>query len=694
MRPDYPPARRLDLVEEMHGHRVADPYRWLEDDDAAETKAWGAAQDALWAQAAARLPGRDAIRARLHELSVGYVSLPYAVGAREFFMRRRQGDEFAVLLVREAGGAERVLLDPSTLHDELLVTLDGAVPSKEGRRVAYYLSTGGDEEASLYVADVDTMHVVDGPIDRVRGGGVAWLPGGESFYYTRRLPPDAVPAGEEKLHRRVYLHRIGTDPANDVEVFGAGRDKSSFYAPLVTRDGRWLVMWTSTGGGRNDLYIADLEADAEFQTIHEGLDVRTTATVRDGVLYLFTTLGAPRGRIAWADPASPTPEHWSDLVAESDDVMTGANFTDQTIPVVRQRDVVSNITVHDRGTGGPLYSVDLPGLGSAYVTARQDGGDDFWIGYNDFFTPSEVWRHDTTTRRTELVERPPGADAPGEIVSTQVFFASKDGTRIPMFIVHRKDVVLDGANPTILYGYGGFNLSVMPTYSTVQRAWVERGGVYASANIRGGNEYGDEWHRAGMLDKKQNVFDDFIAAGEWLKDNGWTSTQKLAISGGSNGGLLVGAVLTQRPDLCRAVACAAPVLDVLRKQLHPAAGRVSINEYGDATVAEQFEFMYAYSPYHHVEEGVAYPAVLFTQGEADARVEPMQARKMCAALQHATTSDAPILLRREENVGHATRSMSRILGQQADVLAWLADQLGLEIAPGEAVTAAPSRRGA
>ncbi len=681
---NYPPAHRADLVEKIHGYSVPDPYRWLEDRDSDETKAWMAAQDALWAEHRARISHKDALRRRLGELNVGWISPPVAIGHRQFFRRREQGEEFGVLLVREGDGSERVVVDPAELSADLTVTLDSWHPSLEGDRIGYKLSEGGDEECSLYVMDVTTKELIEGPIDRVRSGSVSWLPGGQSYYYVRYLAADDVPAGDEGLHRRMWLHRVGTDPDSDVLVFGEGRDKTTFYSADVSRDGRWLLVYASTSTSRNDLYIADLAGDGELRPVQEDVDAHAFGEVReDGLLYIITTVDAPRRRVVVTDPVTPTAEHWRELIPESDGLISDAVFTDDAIVLVHQRDVVSYVTAFDRATGRERHQVPLPGLGTATLTSRIDVGHDVWISYSDYFTPYEVWQHDVAAQTTELWGRPPGAVASDGLTTEQIFFQSKDGARVPMFIVHKTGAERNAATPTILYGYGGFNISLTPGHWPIIQAWVERGGVFALANIRGGSEYGEEWHRAGMRENKQNVFDDFIAAAEWLVDNKWTDPGRLAISGGSNGGLLVGAMLTQRPDLCRAVICSAPVLDTIRLQLFQLGGKVNTWEYGDADVPEEFEWLWSYSPYHHVLEGTRYPAVLFLQGEADTRVDPLHARKMCAALQWATSSDAPILLRREERVGHSVRSMSRQLDEQADELGWVADQLGLDLSPDE-----------
>jgi prolyl oligopeptidase len=678
---DYPPARHQDLVDVLHGVEVADPYRWLEDPSSDETVRWSQAQDDLARPYLDGLPGRDVLRGRLRELlSAGLVTVPILRGDRAFFLRREAGQEHAVLVVREAD-VERVLIDPSALSDDDTTTLDGWVPSVEGDRLAYWLSEGGDEEASLRVMDVATGEVLEGPIDRTRYCPLAWLPGGEAFYYGRRLPASAVPEGEDRFHRRVWRHRVGTDPATDDLVFGEGRDKTEYHSLDVSLDGRWLVVGASAGTApRNDLYIADLAGDGALRPVQEGVDAETGGGVeRDGRLWLRTNLGAPRFRIVVADPARPEPDAWRDLVAESDAVLEGFALTDDALVVASTRHAVGHVTVHDRATGAPRTEVELPGLGSVHgVSSRPEGGDDAWIGWTDFTTPPRVYRYGVASGALEL-----WMDAPGEVeikgvTASQDVYRSKDGTEVRMFVLHREGLEPDGRRPTILYGYGGFNVPLTPEYSAGINAWVEQGGVYAIANLRGGSEEGEAWHRAGMRERKQNVFDDFAAAAERLVEAGWTSPERLGVSGGSNGGLLVGAALTQHPDLFAGVVCSAPLLDMVRYEGF-GLGETWNDEYGRAADPTEFGWLYAYSPYHHVRQGTRYPAVLFTVFESDTRVDPLHARKLCAALQWATTSGRPVLLRRERNVGHGARSVSRTVDLTVDTLGFMAAQLGLHL---------------
>jgi prolyl oligopeptidase len=715
----YPPAERLDLVEVLHGTPVADPYRWLEDPADPRTSAWSAAQDDLFADHAATWPGRDTTARRLGELlGAGVVGVPVWRGERRFFVRRTGEQEHGVLHVEEPDGAggrhERVLIDPVALDPEGLTTLDDWQPNLDGSLLAYQLSEGGTEESVLRVVDVASGAVVDGPIDRARYSPVAWLPGGldggPAYYYVRRLAPDDVPADERQYHRRIWLHRLGTDPADDVLVFGDGRDPRTYFGASVSRDGRRLLVSAAVGTApRNDVWIADLAADDDdgdtgraaaaeaprFVPVAVGLDAQVDPHVgRDGRLYLFTDLDAPRGRIAVTDPDTPGPEHWADLaphdpeaVLEGFTILDGAELPEPLLLVTWTRHAVSEVTVHDLGTGarraGAAGRAELPGIGTVSgLVSRPEGGHEAWFSYTDHATPPHVYRYDGRDGTVRLYSSPPGTVAVPDVVTRQVTYTSRDGTAVRMFVTARADL-LDASGaplrpvPAILYGYGGFNVPLTPAYSATILAWAEAGGVYAVANLRGGSEEGEEWHRAGMLAAKQNVFDDFHAAADRLVADGWTTPDRLAISGGSNGGLLVGAALTQRPERYAAVTCSAPLLDMVRYERFGLGATWNV-EYGSADVAEEFGWLVGYSPYHHVDEGVAYPAVLFTVFDGDTRVDPLHARKMCAALQHATSSGRPVLLRREKDVGHGARATSRTVALSADTLAFTARWTGLE----------------
>ena len=690
-RPAYPPAERLDLVERLHGLELADPYRWLEDPADPRTVAWADAEDALARPALDALAGRDRLAGRLTTLlRAGSVRPPVWRGERAFFTRRQPGQEHEALLVREPVGTERVLVDPTELDPAGTTTLDAAVPSIEGDRLAYQLSTGGDEESRLFVLDVATGERLDGPVDRCRYSPVAWLPGGEELYYVRRLAPEAVPPGEEQFHRRVWRHRVGTDPATDVEVHGAGLDPTNYYDVSVSRDGRWLLITASAGTApRDDVWIADLAGDGALREIQTGVDARVLPRIGpDGLLYLNTDRDAPRGRLARVDPADPAYANWVDVVPETADEVLGSTALLSsadgagdvvTVLAAHTKDAADTLSWWDAATGARLGTVSAPGAGSvAGLSSRPDGGREAWVGWTDHVTPPMVrhWSADEPAA-LDTWATAPGAGTPPAVTVSRVHYPSADGTLVHMFVV-AGTAAPDRPRPTVLYGYGGFNQALTPSYTASMLAWVEAGGVWAVANLRGGSENGEEWHRAGMREHKQNVFDDFAAAAERLVADGWTTADRLGIYGGSNGGLLVGAALTQHPELYGAVVCSAPLLDMVRYELF-GLGRTWNDEYGTAADPVELGWLAAYSPYHHVREGVDYPAVLFTTFDSDTRVDPLHARKMCAALQHATSGTRPVLLRREKDVGHGARSVSRTVQLSVDQLAFLADRLGLPL---------------
>jgi prolyl oligopeptidase len=688
----YPQARRLDLTEDILGYQVSDPYRWLEDDTSGERADWLAAQADLFGSYRAGLPGRDRLAAQVRELlSTGYAGPPAWRGERCFFTRRDPGNEHGVLFTQIAGDPAEVLVDPMVIDPSGLTTLDAWQPDKEGRLLAYQLSEGGDEESLLRVIDVATGALVDGPIDRCRYSNVAWLPGGKAFYYTRRLPPEAVPEGEGQYHRRVYLHQVGTPADEDTLIFGTGRDKTDYYSVSVSRDGRWLTIGASRGTApRNDLWIADLSdsdpASPELRVIQEGVDAQAGVWPgRDGRLYVFTDHGAPRGRIAVTDPADPGPATWRDLITEDPEavlrdyaILDGPELPRPVLLAEWTRHALGEITVHDLATGERAGQVPLPGLGTVGgLSERPEGGHEAWFGYTDYTTASVVLRFDARDASVTAWATAPGSPEVPAVMARQVTYPSKDGTAVRMLVLSGTGTPA-GPRPTILYGYGGFDVSLTPAYSPNALAWVSAGGVYAIANLRGGSEEGEEWHRAGMLDRKQNVFDDFHAAAETLIRDGWTTPEQLAISGGSNGGLLVGAALTQRPELYAAVICSAPLLDMVRYERF-GLGQTWNVEYGTASDAEQLGWLLSYSPYHHVTDGTAYLAVLFTVFTNDTRVDPVHAYKMCAALQHATSSGRPVLLRAEDQVGHGARAVSRTAELSADTLAFAARHTGLPL---------------
>jgi prolyl oligopeptidase len=701
----YPSAPRADTADEIHGHLVADPYRWLEDSDSEQTVAWQEAQDALYAAKRAQLPGVDAFAARVSELmGAGAVSPPIWRGDRQFFTRRAPGQEHAVLYTSAPGdegpdGTGRVLVDPIAIDPAGTTTLDRWQPDREGRLMAYQVSEGGREEPVLRVFDVVTSEEVDGPIDRARYTDIAWLPGGKAYYYARRLAPGQVPADEEQYHRRVYLHRVGTSPDDDVVIHGEGMDKTTYFGVSVSVDGRWLIIEASAGTEpRNDAWIADLRtcdpAQPDLRVMQEGVDAQAYVRGgRDGLLYVLTDRDAPRGRVMTADSADPEfPGYasWRELLRQDDEavltgmaILDGAELDRPVLVVSRDRHAVSEVTVHDLADGSRAGQVELPGLGHVSgIHGRPEGGHEAWFTYTDYTTPALVGHWDAQTGASRTWASPAGTVELPDVRTEQVAFTSADGTTVRMLVISGAD----GAQPrqprpAIVYGYGGFNVSLNPGYSASTLAWVAAGGVYAVVGLRGGSEEGEEWHRAGMREKKQNVFDDYASAATELIAQGWTTASQLACWGGSNGGLLVGVAITQRPDLYAAAVCSAPLLDMIRYELF-GLGESWNDEYGSVADAEEFGWLLGYSPYHHVEPGTAYPAMLFTTFGGDTRVDPLHARKLCAALQHATSApldERPVLLRHEKNVGHGARAVSRTVGVASEELAFVAAYTGLAL---------------
>ncbi|MEV6415188.1 prolyl oligopeptidase family serine peptidase [Kribbella sp. NPDC051718] len=650
MQSNYPDAERLAGVEYLHGHRVEDPYRWLEDPADPRTQSWQQAQDELWLTQAAALPGRYCFRARVAALSdVETTGTPAWRGSRQFFLRRDAGQEHPVL----ATDGERTLIDPMRLDPSGLTTLDRWQPSPDGRFVAFQVSQG-NEESVLWVLDVDTGELIDGPIDRCRYSPVAWCADGRSFYFVRS--------------RRLYLHRLGQP--DDAQVLAG----EAAYGLEISADCRWLTISTVVAD-RNDLWVVDLNRPDFVPVVaQEQVDARTALAVGpDGRLYIATTLGAPSGRVCVGDPHHPGHEQWRELVAEEPGApLSQLAVLDGVLLVGRQRHALSELTAYDARTGDRLHRVPLPGPGTiADLGTRPEGGHEAWFSYTDSVTPPTVYRYDARTLRVSPWASEP--DPGPRIDARHISYRSFDGTPIRMVVLARK--AKREPRPTLLYGYGGFGLSLTPTYSSFALAWVEAGGVFVTANLRGGGEQGHQWHRAGTREAKQNVIDDYLAAAETLIADGWTTPAQLAICGESNGGLLVGAALTQRPELFAAAVCSAPLLDMVRYQ-QSGLGASWAGEYGSVEVAEQFEALLAYSPYHRVAR-VDYPAVLFTVFGADSRVDPLHARKMCAALQHASTGSRSVLLRYESDAGHLPAAVSRGVGLAADMLAFLAFHTGL-----------------
>lgn len=692
-----PPTPATPVTDVLHGVQVVDPYRWLEGDNSKpadqgtvtpEVAAWTDAQNAYTRSVLDAVPGRAEVEARLRPLmEVGVVTAPAMRGNRYFFSKREGKQEQPVMYWREGHrDADRVLIDPAALDPSGLTTVEWTSPSADGKLLAYGTYRAGDENTTLHVMEVDTGRTLPLEIpDKVQPPD--WMPDGSGFVYRNLRDPKNPYSGQ------VMFHRMGTDRRQDAVLFRQFTKEEN--APLATtwgpfgslsRDGHWLVLgyWVDTVS--NDLWLVNFDEYLETGSVNRipvtvGQPGQAFGNVVDGTLFLQTTKGAPKGRVVAVDPAKPAPEHWRDVVAERQDaVIEGVSIGKGLIAVTYLRNAANVIEVFDL-TGRSLGELSQPGIGTARVASEEDRTEAY-LTFTSYNHPTTIFRVDLAAPKAapELWARPDAPVDPSMVEVEQVWYPSKDGTRISMFLVHRKGMVKNGEAPTLLYGYGGFNVNMTPSFTPTLFHWFEAGGVYAVPNLRGGGEYGEAWHAAGILDRKQNVFDDFVAAAEWLLATGYTKPEKLAISGGSNGGLLTGAVMTQRPELFRAVIIAVPLLDMLRYQSFLMA-RYWVPEYGSAEHADHFTFLFEYSPYHRVRDRTTYPAVFLTAGEHDTRVHAMHARKMAARLQAATTSnpaEQPVLLWVDREAGHGQgKPLSLRLREATDMRVFLMWQLGM-----------------
>lgn len=677
--PRPPDAKRGDDIDVLHGERIADPYRWLESDGAA-TREWTQAQNDRTRAALDALPEHTRFAARLRDLlGIGLLGVPNPAGDRVFFERRSLGQRQSVLFVGERG-AIRALIDPNRLDPDGLVTIDWWYPSPDGSLVAYGLSRGGTEMSTLHVIDVSAGLDRPDVIPFTQRSKVSWA--GDGFYYTVHPAPGSVPKGDEHYYRTVRRHNLGEDPARDVEIFGAGYPKETIVGVEADARGRWVALAAYQGWSRNDVQLLDAASES-MRPVVVGADGISQPAMAGERLFLRTNVGSPNYRIDVVDPA--TLERRT-VVPESEHPIESFDVTRAHVIVHTLVNACSRISIwsHD---GRQLRDLTLPPFtalldkGSAVSPIADPAGDRFGYTVDSFTRPPVAYVADARTGETEAVaalDAPAGFD-PDAVAVEQELYASKDGTSVPMFLIHRRDVAPTGEVPTILNGYGGFNISRTPAFSGAVAAWVEAGGLYVVASLRGGAEFGERWHRAGMRANKQNVFDDFASAAEALVARGWTARRQLGISGGSNGGLLVGAAMTQRPELFAAVACAVPLLDMLRYQNFLIA-RFWIDEYGSAEDPEQFRWLRAYSPYHNTRAGARYPAVLFTTAEGDSRVDPGHARKMTALLQwlQRDEPDAITLLRVDRDAGHGIgKPLHKQVEDAADQLAFFAWRLGL-----------------
>jgi prolyl oligopeptidase len=693
----HPPKAKQEVVEEtLHGVTVRDPYRYLEDANNPDTKQFVEQQMAYTQGLLDRLPGRNEIHHRLEELfSIGTISAPQ-IGQREgtnyYLYTRREGKQNQpVLYVREGlNGADRVLVDVNARNAAGTTALDWWFPTHDGAYVCFGTSENGSEISTLQVIETATGKLLPEHIERTRAASVAWKRDNSGFYYTRYPHPGDVPKGEEAYHRKVFYHQLASAPDGSADslIFFYDKDPQAWPNVNIADDeDRWLLISVSQGWTKVNLFLKDLSSKAPPQEITENKDFLYSGDIYKGSIYITSNEDAPRFRVFKADTSSPERSHWKQIIPQSSDprgaVLQNAAVVSGKLLVTAEKDVTAQVKIFDFA-GKHLADVKMPGLGSIASLGGNYDGKEVFFDYQSFTTPMTVYRVDMTAESAPVSEWEGVKTSidPARYDVRQVFYPSKDGTKIPMFLVSKQGIKLDSSTPAYLTGYGGFNVSNSPTFRLTALMWADRGGLFALANLRGGAEYGEDWHRAGMLEHKQNVFDDFISAAEYLIAEKYTSREKLAIEGGSNGGLLVGAALTQRPDLFRAVLCRVPLLDMLRYQNFQIA-KLWIPEYGSADDAEQFKWLYSYSPYHHVKPGVQYPAILFMSADTDTRVDPMHAKKMAALMQAEAANgqgrERPILLRIETKAGHgAGKPIGKQVDEYTDMFSFLFWQLGME----------------
>ena len=672
-----PLTRRDDVKETLHGVVIVDPYRWLEDQNAPETRAWIEAQNRYSHALLDALPMRGAIRDRLTDLARRDTQwAPTERAGRLFIQKRRAGDDLPILFVRDGrDGRETVLLDPAPLSPDHTTSVSIEDVSMDGSTLAYGVRTGGEDETELRLRNTGTLQDLPDRLPRALYRGVSLRPDGSGFYYARQDRTTGI---------RIRYHAVGTPIEKDTEVFGAGFGPSDWVGATVSENGRHLLFSVSHGWASSEVYVASLDPPGPAKPIVRGLDAHVQAAFAGDRLVAQTDWQVPTGRIVEIDPADPAPARWRTIVPAGPDAIEGMALAGGRVIVHTLHDVAARLDVYTLD-GKRAGGIALPGPGTVANLSGRFDSDELFFDFQSYTTPPSTLRAAVSSRTATSWWQAAIPFEPDRYETKQVWFASKDGTRVPMFVVHRKGLVLDGRSPALLYGYGGFAVSITPSFSPTTAWWLEQGGVYAVANIRGGSEFGEAWHKAGMLRNKQNVFDDFIGAAEWLIANRLTSSERLAIRGASNGGLLMGAVTTQQPHLFRAVLCEFPDLDMIGYWRFPNNNPPALLEYGDASRPDQFEYLAAYSPYQKVRPGTPYPAVLFMTGDADTRVPPLQARKMTARLQAATTSGRPVLLLYDTKAGHAGgRPLGKIVEDQSLEMAFLAWQLGVDHRPGVA----------
>lgn len=676
-----PPKSEVNEVREtIHGVEIVDSYRWLEDQNSPQTRAWIDAENAYTNSLLGRIAGRNELRQKVAALlKIETMSAPVVRNGRYFFVRRQPDQDQGSLFMRKGlTGKDELLVDPLSLSPEHSITVGLNAVSLDGALIVYALRQGGEDETILRLFDVGTHKDLPDQFARARYSGIAILPDKSGLYFTKQTA-----AGP-----RVYFHKIGASADNDTEIFGKGYGPEKIITSGLSEDGRYLsiVVLYGSAAAQSEVYFQDLKNKGPLVTVVNDVQAAFFPAIGGDKMYLRTNWNAPKWRVMEVDLKNPGRDHWREILPEGEGVLDGLSLVGGKLAANTTQNVVSRVKLYD--TRGKLVrEIKTATLGSLSLLGGRWGSTEAFFSFNSFHIPATIYRYDVATGQQTIWFHSKVPFPADRYEVKQVWYTSKDGTRVPMFLAHTKGLKLDGSHPTLLTGYGGFNISSTPGFNAFAATWISSGGVYAVANMRGGGEFGEAWHHAGMLEKKQNVFDDFIAAGEWLVQNKYTSPRRLAIRGSSNGGLLMGAMLTQRPDLFAAVICGYPLLDMIRYHKFFVAG-YWVPEYGSADNADQFKYIYAYSPYQHVKPGTKYPAVLFISGDSDTRVAPLHARKMTALMQAANGSDKPILLRYETKAGHiGATPVGKQIDNTTDELNFLMWQLKMarpvQAAPGQ-----------
>ncbi|KPZ73841.1 Prolyl endopeptidase [Pseudoalteromonas sp. P1-26] len=677
---NYPETKKGNVVDEYFGEKVADPYRWLEDDMSDETAQWVKAENDVTFSYLKNIPYRDELKTTLEKLmNYEKVTAPFKEGEYTYFYKN-DGLQNQYVVYRKKGDSEaEVFLDPNTFSSDGTTSMSGLTFTEDGTLAAYQISEGGSDWRKIIIIDTATKQPIEEALVDVKFSGISWL-GNEGFYYSSYDKPKGSELSAKTDQHKVYYHKLGTAQADDQLVYGGTEaQKHRYIGADVTRDNRYLIIAASTSTSGNKLFIKDLtKPDSELVTILDNTDSDTSIIDNDGSkLYLVTNLNAPNKRVVTVDAADPSPENWQDLIPETDNVLSLSKGGDYFFAKYMV-DAISQVKQYDK-SGKLVRDISLPGVGTAYGFSGKHDAQTLYYSFTNYTTPGNTYSFDVESGKSDVYRKSGAKFNSEEYISEQVFYTSKDGTKVPMIISYKKGTELNGKNPTILYGYGGFNVSLTPSYSPTIAAWLEHGGVYAVANIRGGGEYGKEWHVNGTQLKKQNVFDDFIAAAEYLNKKQYSSPDYLAVRGGSNGGLLVGAVMTQRPELFKVALPAVGVLDMLRYHTFT-AGAGWAYDYGTSEQSkEMFEYLKGYSPVHNVKEGVSYPATLVTTGDHDDRVVPAHSFKFAAELQEKGANQNPYLIRIETNAGHgAGTPTSKIIDQYADIYGFTLYNMGVK----------------